>query len=174
MKTTLNIIIFTILCFLQISTVSANSNRWEGLPFPTFELKNQNNQVSKNQDFAEKWVVYYFYPKDKTPGCTEEAKNFVQDSAEYSSRNTAIVGISYDDVESHKDFAETYELKYTLLADVDKKLAKALDVDRILPWPHASRQTFLVNPKGVIVKHYEEVDPSVHSAELLRDLAAFQ
>ena len=149
-------------------------NKWQGVAFPQFELMDQDKAIRNNKDFSKQWVVYFFYPKDRTLGCTEEAKNFVNDYSQYAELNTALVGISYDDSESHKDFADTYEMKFTLLADVDKKLTKSLDVDSFLPWPHPSRESFLVNPKGVIVKHYEDVDPSVHSAELLADIKAIQ
>ena len=77
------------------------------------------------------------------------------------------MGVSYDDVSSHKEFADLYEMPFSLLADTDAQLSKAMKVDRILPWPHASRQTFLVNPQGIIVHHFKEVKPSKHSQELL-------
>ena len=164
---TLLILIFSVFSF-------AKGNKWQGVPFPQFELYDQNNVSQSNNDFKNKWVIYYFYPKDKTPGCTVEAKNFTEDYAKFQKLNTEIVGISYDDIESHKDFADTYEIKFTLLADVDHKLTKALDVDSVFPWPHPSRQTFLVNPKGNIVKHYDDVDPDIHSAQLLKNLKLLQ
>ena len=98
---------------------------------------------------------------------------FFDDFSKYQAQKVDIIGVSYDDVESHKDFSDTYSMPFTLLADVDHKLAKAMDVDRILPWPHASRQTFLVNPQGKIVKHYSSVDPDTHSSSLLKDLKGF-
>jgi len=161
-----------IVCISNSSKVFAQdgSNRWQGISFPNFELMDQNKTLKKNSDYLNQWVVYFFYPKDRTPGCTEEAKNFVEDYQKFTVLNTALVGISYDDPDSHKDFADTYEMKFTLLADVDKKLTKSLKVDSFLPWPHPNRQSFLVNPDGIIVKHYPNVDPSVHSAELLADL----
>ncbi len=159
--------LLTVVIFVISFTTSANSNRWEGQPFAKFELADQNGEVKTNADFAGKWKVVYFYPKDKTPGCTVEAQNFVSDYAKYQANNVEIIGVSYDGVESHKDFADTYEMQFTLLADVDKKLSKAMDVDRILPWPHPSRQTFIVDPNGIIVKHFESVDPETHSSQLL-------
>jgi len=155
--------------FLSFSS-NATSNRWEGLVFPSFSLADQHGKVRNNDDFKNKWLIVYFYPKDRTPGCTIEAQKFVDDYTQFQELNTEIVGVSYDSVQSHKDFADTYEMKFTLLADVEKKLSKAMDVDRFLPWPHPSRQTFLIDPKGVIVKHYEDVDPKTHSKELLVDI----
>lgn len=162
------------LLLVMMFTASAQSNRWEGQAFAAFELADQNGKSRTNQDFLGKWAVIYFYPKDRTPGCTVEAQNFVDNYLTFTNKNVEIIGVSYDDVESHKDFADTYEMKFVLLADVDKKLSKAMDVDRILPWPHPSRQTFVVDPSGKIVKHYEDVTPKSHSQELLADLQKLQ
>jgi len=164
-----NLILLSFL-FLISSHSDAEANRWQGQPFADFNLQDQSGNLRSNQSFNGQWMVIYFYPKDRTPGCTIEAQNFVSDFLEYQSLNVEIIGVSYDDVESHKDFADTYEMKFTLLADVDKQLSKAMDVDRFLPWPHPSRQTFIVNPEGIIVKHYEDVDPKIHSEQLLKDL----
>ncbi|MBV1908792.1 MAG: peroxiredoxin [Kangiellaceae bacterium] len=164
--------ILPFLLIFLISDASASANRWEGQPFAQFELSDQNGQTKNNSDFKGKWAIIYFYPKDRTPGCTVEAQNFVDDYAKYQASNIEIVGVSYDDIESHKDFSDTYDMKFTLLADVDKKLSKAMDVDRILPWPHPSRQTFVVDPAGTIVKHYQDVKPKSHSQELLKDVQA--
>lgn len=157
------------LLFLSFNLL-ADSNRWQGQPFAKFSLQDQTGKLRANKDFTGKWVVVYFYPKDRTPGCTVEAKNFVNDYANYQSLNVEIVGVSYDDAESHLDFYNTYEMKFTLLADIDHSLSKAMDVDRFLPWPHPSRQTFIVDPDGVIAKHYKDVDPDTHSSILLKDL----
>ena len=144
-----------LIALLFSMNLQANSNQWEGLPLTAFSLQDQTGKVRSNGDFKGKWLVLYFYPKNKTPGCTVEAQNFTDDYPKYEALNAEIVGVSYDDVDSHKDFADTYSMPFTLLADTDAKLSKALKVDRILPWPHASRQTFLINPEGVIVHHVE-------------------
>ncbi|WP_168204007.1 peroxiredoxin [Aliikangiella coralliicola] len=159
--------------FLSFSA-SANSNVWEGTPFLSFSLADQTGKIRTNQEFSGKWLVVYFYPKDKTPGCTIEAQNFTDDYAKYQALGVEIVGVSYDDIAAHKDFAETYELPFTLLADTEAQLSKAMKVDRLLPWPHASRQTFLVNPQGIIVQHFKKVKPKEHSAELLKSIRRHQ
>ncbi len=151
--------------------LQADSNQWQGRPFASFALKDQSGEVKTNQDFKAKWVIMYFYPKDRTPGCTVEAQNFADDYQKFVIQNAEIVGISYDDVESHQDFAKTYGLKFSLLADTDHELSKAMDVNSYFPWPHPSRQTFVLDDKGIIVKHYEDVDPATHSKELLALLA---
>ncbi len=169
-----NKILFTLLILIFTASTFAKGNRWQGVPFPQFELADQNSAVKTNKDFDGQWVVYYFYPKNHTPGCSTEAQNFADTNSQFLELKTSIVGISYDDSESHKDFADTYGIKFTLLADVDRKLTKALDVDNFFPWPHPSRQTFLVNPKGSIVKHYKDVDPDTHSSQLLKDIKLLQ
>jgi len=170
----LNKSLFILLMLIFSSFSNAKGNRWQGVPFPQFELADQNNVIKTNKDFDGQWVVYYFYPKDRTPGCSTEAQNFANANSQFLELNTKIVGISYDDSESHKDFADIYDVKFTLLADVDHKLTKALDVDSFFPWPHPTRQTFLVNEKGNIVKHYKDVDPESHSSKLLKDLKLLQ
>ncbi|MCW8877777.1 MAG: peroxiredoxin [Kangiellaceae bacterium] len=150
--------------------LSAAPNVWEGTPLKSFSLQDQSGKNRTDKDFSGKWLILYFYPKDKTPGCTIEAQNFTDDYAQYQKLGVEIVGVSYDDVDSHKDFADTYEIPFTLLADTDAKLSKAMKVDRILPWPHASRQTFIINPDGIIVEHIENVKPKIHSQQLLTKL----
>ena len=161
-------------CALLLISLTASANQWEGVPLVEFKLQDQKGVERTKKDFAGQWLVLYFYPKDKTPGCTVEAQNFTDDYGQYQLLNTQIVGVSYDDVKSHKDFSDTYEMPFVLLADEDKVLSKALGVDRLFPWPHASRQTFIVDPKGVIVKHYSDVSPKKHSKQLLKYLALIQ
>ena len=165
-----SIFTFILVCF----SVTASANQWEGIPLTDFKLQDQQGIERTNKDFLGQWMVLYFYPKDKTPGCTVEAQNFTDDYAKFQLLNTQIVGVSYDDVESHKDFSDTYEMPFILLADVSKVLSKAMKVDRLFPWPHASRQTFIINPKGIIVKHYSDVSPKSHSKELLVQLKRSQ
>jgi len=169
----MKLLITSFLLILSLTAI-AESNRWQGQSFASFQLKDQSGEVKTNKDFSDGWVVYYFYPKDRTPGCTVEAQKFSDDYQKFKQLNTEIVGISYDDVESHIDFADTYEIKFSLLADTEKKLTKAMDVDSFLPWPHPSRETFLVNADGIIVKHYSDVEPATHSQQLIADIMLLQ
>ncbi|MGX5174756.1 peroxiredoxin [Aliikangiella sp. IMCC44653] len=169
----MKLIILTLSLFFSMLS-NASVNQWEGLTFPSFSLYDQSNQLVSNKNYAGKWLVVYFYPKDKTPGCTVEAQNFTDSYAQFKQLNTDIVGVSYDSVTSHKEFADLYQLPFSLLADTEATLSKALKVDRLLPWPHASRQTFLVNPDGIIVKHFADVKPNSHAAELLKLLKTLQ
>ncbi|WP_444995075.1 peroxiredoxin [Aliikangiella sp. IMCC44359] len=166
---------FLIIIFLIASfSISANSNRWEGVPLPQFQLSDQTGKVRTNDDFIGQWLIVYFYPKDKTSGCTLEAQKFTEDYQQFKKLNTEIIGVSYDDVDSHKEFAELHNMPFILLADTNAQLSKALKVDRLLPWPHASRQTFIVNPQGKIAYHIKDVTPKVHSQELLKLLKKLQ
>ena len=166
--------IVILLVSLLAFNLNAATNVWEGTPLQSFSLLDQTGKNRTEKDFTGKWLVLYFYPKNKTPGCTVEAQNFTDDYAKYQKLGADIVGVSYDDIDSHKDFAETYEIPFTLLADTDAKLSKALKVDRVLPWPHASRQTFIINPEGVIVEHIEKVKPQTHSEQVLTKLKHHQ
>lgn len=155
---------------LSGKSLAVDNNHWQGLPFASFNLQDQNGKYLSNADLKNQWYIIYFYPKDKTPGCTVEAQNFVNDFSLYKAMNVEIIGVSYDDVESHKDFSDTYDMEFTLLADSEHQLAKAMKVDSFFPWPHASRQTFIVNANGLIAKHYQDVEPKSHSKKLLEDL----
>jgi peroxiredoxin Q/BCP len=142
-----------------------------GQPAPEFELPDQNGQLHSLEDYRDRWVVLYFYPKDETPGCTTEACEFRDNIFAFRERNAVILGVSLDDAVSHKAFAEKYSLPFTLLADVDGEAADAYGVKtRMLGMTVAKRQTFLIDPQGKLAKHYEKVKPDTHSAEVIADL----
>jgi peroxiredoxin Q/BCP len=142
-----------------------------GTPAPEFELPDQTGQLHSLEDYRDKWVVLYFYPKDQTPGCTTQACQFRDDIFAFSEANAQILGVSFDDVESHQEFAEEYDLPFPLLADVAGKAADAYGVaTRKLGMKLAKRETFLIDPQGKLVRHYQNVDPDTHSREVLSDL----
>lgn len=143
-----------------------------GAHAPSFELLDQNGDRRKLHDYRGNWLTIYFYPKDDTPGCTTEACEFRDNIFAFRKIGAKIVGISVDDAESHKAFAEKYSLPFSLLADPGGETAKAYGVlsDR----SYAKRETFLVDPDGRIVKHYKQVTPDSHSQEVLSDLKALQ
>ncbi len=136
---------------------------------PSFELPDQTGKVHTLEDYKGQWVVLYFYPKNNTPGCTTEACEFRDNIFAFRRMNAQIIGVSLDDVESHKEFAEEYNLPFPLLADTEGTLAKSYDVLGYMG-TMAKRQTFVINPEGKIAKHYEKVRPDVHSEEVLKDL----
>jgi peroxiredoxin Q/BCP len=117
-----------------------------------------------------KHVAVYFYPKDDTPGCTKQACAFRDAWSKLQSAGIEIVGVSVDDDESHRAFAEKYSLPFPLVADPDKKITQAFGVPLLGPG-FASRVTYLVGPDGKIAKVYPNVDPAIHAEEILQDAA---
>ena len=138
---------------------------------PDFTLKSQENKTVNLHDFKGKWVVLYFYPKDMTPGCTIEAHNFQADQDKYTKMNAAIVGVSVDPVDSHVEFCTKESLTFKLLSDVDHKV---VDMYGSSNGAVAARNTFLVDPQGVIRKVFLKVNPQPHSKEVLAALDELQ
>jgi peroxiredoxin Q/BCP len=142
-----------------------------GSAAPAFRLQDQNGEWHELEDYRGGWLAVYFYPKDDTPGCTTEACNFRDNIYAFKAIGASVVGISIDDVESHQAFSAKYKLPFVILADETGATAQAYGVLR--DWKVtkiAARESFLVNPDGIIVKHYEEVDPDNHTQEVLADL----
>jgi peroxiredoxin Q/BCP len=147
-----------------------------GSPAPDFTLKSQENKTVNLHDFKGQWVVLYFYPKDMTPGCTIEAHNFQADQDKYTKMKTAIVGVSVDAVDSHVEFCTKENLTFKLLSDVDHKVVNMYGSTQTMGkmGEVAARNTFIVDPKGVIRKEFVKVDPTPHSKEVLAALAELQ
>ena len=144
-----------------------------GAAAPGFRLQDQNGEWHDLEDYRGSWLAVYFYPKDDTPGCTTEACNFRDNIYAFKAIGAAVVGISVDDVESHKKFSDKYKLPFIILADETGATAEAYGLLR--DWKLmkiAARQSFIVDPQGMIAKHYDEVDPDNHTQEVLADLQA--
>jgi len=142
-----------------------------GAAAPTFRLQDQKGDWHSLEDYRGKWLVLYFYPKDMTPGCTTQACEFRDNIFAFRDAGAVILGISVDDVESHKKFAEEHGLPFTILADPEKKTAADYGVlKKMYGMELAARETFLIDPQGKIVKHYPSVDPKGHSQLVLKDL----
>ncbi|MEL7186619.1 MAG: peroxiredoxin [Pseudomonadota bacterium] len=159
-------------CAVAFTSIGvANEQVQVGNPAPEFELPDQNGELHSLEDYRDSWVVLYFYPKDDTPGCTTEACEFRDNIFAFRDLDAHILGVSLDDVKSHKAFAEEYSLPFPLLADTEGTTATAYGVKtRMAGWVVAKRQTFIIGPDGNIAKHYEKVDPESHSAQVLADL----
>src|SRR5690349_23040409 len=147
---------------------SASATLVPGMAAPAFRLPDQNGKWVTLADQRGKWVVLYFYAKDNTPGCTTEACEFRDNVYAFKELNAIVLGISVDDVESHKSFAAEHRLPFTILSDSDKQVAREYGVlHRPLGLMElARRETFVVDPQGIIVKHYQNVDPAGHSKQV--------
>jgi peroxiredoxin Q/BCP len=143
----------------------------DGTAAPEFKLQDQKGQWHTLADHRGKWIVLYFYPKDDTPGCTTEACNFRDQVFKLREAGADVLGISLDDVKSHAEFAEKYKLPFPLLADTNKEASKSYGVlSSMIGFSYAKRETFIINPKGIIAKHYEGVDPKKNAQQVLEDL----
>ena len=146
----------------------------EGDSVPKFEATDANGNKVKSTDFKGKKHVIYFYPKDFTPGCTTEADEFSKDYKKFQKEGIEVIGVSPDDVESHKKFCDKMGIKFPLLADADKEISQKFGVwgkKKFMGREYMGvfRSTFLVNQKGKIFKIYPKVKPSGHSKEVLED-----
>lgn len=148
----------------------------EGKAAPSFTLPDQSGKQVSLGDFRGKWLVLYFYPKDFTGGCSVEAHNFQRDIEKYADKNAAIAGVSTDSVESHKGFCDKEKLTFTLLSDTEAKTSMTYastmghDKKPII----SARNTFLIDPEGVLRKTWLKVDPASHSEQVLAELEALQ
>lgn len=147
-----------------------------GTAAPDFKLQDQNGKWHSLSDYRGKWVALYFYPKDQTPGCTTQACEFRDNIFAYREAGAQILGVSVDDVESHKKFAEKHSLPFPILADPTKQVAKTYGVLKsyLGTMELARRDTFLIDPQGRIVKRYVDVKPEGHSQVVLRDIKELQ
>lgn len=147
---------------------------------PDFKLPSQEGSTVSLHDYKGKWVVLYFYPKDMTSGCTIEAHNFQRDLAQYDAKGAVILGVSVDSVDSHKAFCTKESLTFKLLSDTSHDVVTKYGSLGSGKMPdgttvnYAQRNTFLINPQGVIVKVYTRVNPNPHSGDILADLTTLQ
>jgi len=147
-----------------------------GNPFLNFALKNQDGKQMKLGDFAGKWLVVYVYPKDDTPGCTIQGKSFTASKADFDAAGIRVVGVSADDVASHKNFCNKFAFTIDLLADPNAELLKAAGVGQTdyNGTKYWNRTSFVIDPKGNLRKVYEKVNPQGHEKVLLADIKAMQ
>ena len=141
-------------------------------PAPDFSLPTNTGEGNISlSDYRGKWVVLYFYPKDFTPGCTLEARRFQQDLPKYMAKNTQVLGVSADDVDSHAEFCDSEGLKFPLLADTTGDVSKAYG-----SWMGyvSLRHTYLIDPQGILKEIYLGVNPAIHSAQVLARLEELQ
>ncbi|GAC1431255.1 MAG: peroxiredoxin [Thermoanaerobaculia bacterium] len=146
-----------------------------GTAAPAFSLSSQKGTNVSLDQYRGRWVVLYFYPKDFTSGCTLEAHNFQRDLSKYKASRAVVLGVSVDNAESHKGFCAKEGLNFKLLADTDHSVStKYGSVMDYKGQMFAARNTFLIDPQGVIRKVYVKVNPAEHSGEVLADLHDLQ
>ncbi len=147
-----------------------------GKAAPEFSLINEQGEMVSLKDFrGEKYVVLYFYPKDATPGCTTQAGDFRDSHEDFSKLNAVVLGVSPDDQASHVKFIEKQGLSFSLLVDEDNAVSEKYDVWKLKKmfgreFMGIERSTFLIDPKGNVVKEWRKVKVKGHVEEVLAAL----
>jgi thioredoxin-dependent peroxiredoxin len=146
-----------------------------GASAPGFELKDQDTKTHRLGDYRGRWVVLYFYPKDRSPSCTTEACNFRDDLPTLRALGVQILGVSVDNTESHARFAEKYRLPFPLLADHGGAVAKTYaSLWSFGPIKFAKRHPFVIDPEGKIARIYRAVQAKAHSRQVIEDVKALK
>ena len=144
---------------------------------PDFTLKDPAGATVSLKDFSGKWLVLYFYPKDNTPGCTIEACSLRDARDDLAALGAQVVGVSRDEADSHEAFKAQYSLNFTLLSDPDHRVMDAYGawgkkmygvVEGVM------RKTFIIDPRGMVVKVYGRVTPLGHGAQIVTELQRLQ
>lgn len=146
-----------------------------GKKAPDFTLLDQDGTEHKLSQYKGSKVLLYFYPKDDTPGCTTEACNFRDGYKEFKKMGLVILGVSKDNVKSHKKFAEKFKLPFPLLADTEHVVAEKYGVWKLKKfmgreYMGMERSSFLIDEDGNIAKVYETVKPADHAGEVKGDV----
>lgn len=142
----------------------------KGAVAPDFEATAQTGERVQLSKLAGKWVVLYFYPRDETPGCTKEACSFRDSWKKLAAEGVVVVGVSTDDVEAHRQFAEKHQLPFLLVPDPDGAICRRYGVPVTLGY--AARVTYLVGKDGRVRRVWPTVEPMGHADELLAEIAA--
>ena len=177
LRITLLVIVVVFIAFLvpRLIVASRAAAPTPGSAAPDFTLASQEGSSVSLKDYRGSWIVLYFYPKDQTPGCTREAHNFQADQSKYAARHAVVLGVSVDNVDSHKKFCAKEGLNFKLLADTDGKVSRSYgSLTNLGVVKFAARHTFLIDPSGRVAKSYTSVDPERHSQEVLHALDQMQ
>jgi len=146
-----------------------------GSAVPDFEALSTGDKSVNLRDFRGHYVLLYFYPKDNTPGCTQEGQAFRDNSEKFSALNTVILGVSRDTVRVHEGFKCKQAFPFDLLSDADEKLCRLFDVIKMKNMygkqvQGIERSTFLIDPDGVLVREWRKVKVKNHCDEILQVL----
>lgn len=150
-----------------------------GQEAPDASIPDQEGKQHSIADYRGKYVLLYFYPKDDTPGCTTQACTLRDAMNELSGSDIQVLGVSADSVEDHAKFAAKHQLNFPLLADTERQLIGPYDVwkKKMLFGKEIMgimRDSFLIDPDGVVVKYYHKVTPAKHAKEVLADVHEFK
>jgi peroxiredoxin Q/BCP len=143
---------------------------------PDFSLKDEQGETRSLADYKGKWVVLYFYPKDETPGCTAEACSLRDARDDIVALGADIIGVSRDDASSHEKFKAKHTLNFTLLSDPEATAINAYGAwgKKMFGQEGILRKTFIINPKGMVVKVYGRVTPVGHGEQIVAELKQLQ
>jgi peroxiredoxin Q/BCP len=141
-----------------------------------FTLNNQDGDATSLSDFLGKWVVVYFYPKDDTPGCTIQACSLRDANDELLALGAVVIGISKDDMDSHRKFQAKHKLNFSLLSDPDGEIIRQYGAWGKKMFGHEGilRKTFIVSPAGDIAKVYGRATPQGHGEQVVAELKRLQ
>ncbi len=146
---------------------------------PDFRLQDQDNREHSLADYRGQYILLYFYPKDMTPGCTIEAQGFRDTLNDLKAVNVQVLGVSADTCQSHKKFAQHHHLNFPLLADIDHAVCQTYGVyeEKSMfgnTFFGILRESFLIDPQGVIIKHYQKVNSKHHAQDVFNDVQTLQ
>lgn len=160
----------------EMEHAGASRSEAVGRKAPPFTLPDQNGTMVSLSELRGRWVVLYFYPKDDTPGCTCQATEFTELLFQFRDMNAVVLGVNADSPESHRAFTEKFDLGYRLLSDPDHSVMKqyGTSVGGVFGGRRILRQTFIINPDGVIAYHFTEVIPKGHAERVREVLTSLQ
>jgi peroxiredoxin Q/BCP len=145
-------------------------------PAPDFSLVDSSGKTRQLADYAGKWLVLYFYPKDDTPGCTIEACSLRDSRDDIVALGAEVVGVSQDDANSHDTFKAKHTLNFTLLTDPERAAMNAYGAwgKKMFGVEGVLRKTFIIDPSGTVVKVYGRVTPLGHGEQVVAELKRLQ
>lgn len=146
---------------------------------PAFSLNDKDEMTHKLSDYKGRWIVLYFYPKDDTPGCTVEGREFSDLKKEFEKANAVVLGVSADSPEKHEKFIKKHDLKITLLSDPNYKTMEKYGAygNKILygrTFLGIKRSTYIIDPKGKVVKVWKAVKAKGHAQKVLEKVQELQ
>lgn len=167
-KSALGIVFIIVIILISMNLFSRQKDEVlkVGDQVPSFSLLDQDGKMFDIKDFVGKEnLVIYFYPKDDTPGCTKQACSFRDSFSQFETLNATVIGISSDSVESHREFADKYQLQFSLLSDTEGKVRALFGVKNDVLGLIPGRVSYIVDKNGVIISIYNNQFGSVKHIE---------